>query len=106
MTASPLQADKLAETKLTRFDPLTTSVWTEEGRALATDPYLNACRLLAHHSRQRILQIDGMPVDPNTIIYVCEPCGLFRGKILCHLESTAKSTSFMPTFHVVFWRPC
>jgi hypothetical protein len=81
------------------FDPLTTSIRTEDGRAVATDTYLNACRLLAHHSSRRALYIDETPVDPNTIIYVREPCGLFRREILRHLAAAAKSTSFMPTFH-------
>jgi hypothetical protein len=66
---------------------------------MATDTFLNVCHLLAHHSTRRALQIDGEPVDPNTIIYVREPCGLFHREIMCHLDRASLSTSFMPTFH-------
>jgi hypothetical protein len=90
---------QLPVAKVEKFLPLTATVRTEEGRAAASEPFLNACRLLAHHSTKRVLHVEGEPVDPNTIIYVREPCGLFRREILRHLDKMAHSSSFMPTFH-------
>ena len=63
-------------TKSKRLDPKDATVSTAEGRAQATDHFLNACRLLAHHSTSKKLQVGSDALFPESIIYVREPCGL------------------------------
>jgi hypothetical protein len=69
-TSSPKILGKNHDSKLAPIWSPYYMGWTEEGLALSTDTFLYACRLLAHYSNRRVLQIDGMSVDPNTIIYV------------------------------------
>jgi hypothetical protein len=84
--------------KPNRFDPIKATVHTHEGRAVATDIFMNICSLLAHHSKSRRLMVGGDPLHPDTIIYVREPCNLFRREILNHLPKYATTTTFMPPF--------
>jgi hypothetical protein len=96
-TATP--ADTLSvPTKLSRYDPLTATVNTPEGRSVATDIFLNTCRLLAHHSKRRQLKVGTDFILPESLIYVREPCNLFRREILTHLTKYATSTTYMPPF--------
>jgi hypothetical protein len=87
-----------ATSKLSRFDPLTATVYTAEGRLAATDVFLNTCRLLAHHSTTRQLQVGTEIILPTSLIYVREPCSLFRREILTHLSRFATNTGYMPPF--------
>jgi hypothetical protein len=88
----------LSTVKITRFDPLTATVHTNEGRLIATDLFLNACRLLAHHSKTRQLTVGTDPIMPESLIYVREPCSLFRREIMVHLPKFATNTGYMPPF--------
>jgi hypothetical protein len=88
----------LASAKTTRYDPLTATVNTAEGRLVATDIYLNICRLLAHHSTTRQLTVGNDQILPASIIYVREPCTLFRREILNHLSKYASNSGYMPPF--------
>jgi hypothetical protein len=87
-----------AVTKLPRYDPSTATVSTTEGRQAATDVFLNACRLLSHHSKSRQLQIGTDIILPESLIYVREPWNLFRRKILSHLAKYSASSTYMPPF--------
>jgi hypothetical protein len=84
--------------KLLRYDPLTATVNTPEGRSVATDIFLNTCRLLAHHSKRRQLQVGTDPILPESLIYVREPCNLFRREILNHLAKYTSHSTYMPPF--------
>ncbi len=65
---------------------------------MATDIYLNICRLLAHHSTTRQLTVGNDQILPASIIYVREPCTLFRREILNHLSKYASNSGYMPPF--------
>jgi hypothetical protein len=82
----------------TRFNPVTATVMTAEGREMASDQFLNACRLLAHHSTRRTLKVGADQVHPASLIYVREPCGLYRREILSHLSKYSANSGFMPPF--------
>jgi hypothetical protein len=84
--------------KSKRLDPKDATVSTAEGRAQATDHFLNACRLLAHHSVSKKLKVGSDALYPDSIIYVREPCGLYRREILSHLSKYSASSGFMPQF--------
>jgi hypothetical protein len=84
--------------KITCFDPLTATVSTAEGRLVATDAFLNICRLLVHHSKRRQLHVGTDVILPESLIYVQEPCNLFRREILSHLTKYTASSTYMPPF--------
>ena len=84
--------------KLNRYDPLTVTVSTSEGRLAATDVFLNVCRLLSHHSKSRQLQVGADLIKLDSLIYVREPCSLFRREILSHLTKYTASSAYMPPF--------
>jgi hypothetical protein len=84
--------------KLPKFDPLLATVYTAEGRSLASDTFLNVCRLLAHHSDSRQLSVDKELLPKDSNIYVREPCGLFRREILQHLPKYSSVSGFMYQF--------
>ena len=94
----PLPSNQTDVTKIKRYDPLSATVYTTEGRALANDQFLNACRLLAHHSIRRQLKVGSDPVLPESLIYVREPCSLYRREILAHLSKYSSTSDFMPPF--------
>jgi hypothetical protein len=80
------------------FNPLTGTVYTAEGRGCATEIFLNVCRLLAHHSTRRALLVGKEPLPPDALIYVREPCGLFRREVLSHAPRLTATSGFMPSF--------
>jgi hypothetical protein len=85
-------------TKSKRLDRKDATVYTAEGGAQATDFFLNACRLLAHHYISKTLSVGSDILTPETLIYVWEPCGLYRREILSHLAKYLPSSGFMPQF--------
>jgi hypothetical protein len=72
-------------------------VYTAEGRLQASDQFLNAC-LLAHNSMSKSLQVGDDMVASESLIYVREPCRLYRREILSHLTRYSQSSGFMPPF--------
>ena len=92
----PLAVDVLVKQK--RSDPASATVYTAEGRLQASDQFLNACRLLAHHSTSKALQVGDDMVEMESLIYVREPCRLYRREILSHLTKYSQSSGFMPPF--------
>jgi hypothetical protein len=80
------------------FNRLKGTVYTAEGRSAATDIFLNVCRLLTHHSTRRLLLVGAEHLPMDALLYVREPCGLFRREILAHLQQTLASAGFMPSF--------
>jgi hypothetical protein len=89
-----------ASAPVSRYNPLTATVYTAEGRAEASDIFLNCCRLAAHHStRFQLVEIStGDPIPSDSNIFVREPCRLFRTEILQPLQKNATSTAFLPSF--------
>ena len=77
---------------------MSATVYTTEGRALASDHFLNACRLLAHHSVRRKLKVGSDPVQTESLIFVREPCSLYRREILAHMSKYSSTSGFMPQF--------
>jgi hypothetical protein len=65
---------------------------------VATDVFLNICRLLAHHSKRRQLHVGDDAILPESLIYVREPCNLFRREILSHMSKYTASSTYMPPF--------
>jgi hypothetical protein len=84
--------------KLKRSDPASATVYTAEGRLQASDQFLNACRLLAHHSMSKALKVGDDMLAMDSLIYVREPCRLYRREILSHLTKYSQSSGFMPPF--------
>ena len=80
------------------FNPTTATIYTAEGRGVATDTFLNVCRLLAHHSTRRSLQVGQNPLSMDALIYVREPCQLFRREILAHNAKITNTGGFMSSF--------
>jgi hypothetical protein len=83
-----------------RYNPLTATVYTKEGRAEANDIFLNCCRLASHHStRFHLMEIStGATIPSDSNIFVREPCRLFRTEILQPLQKHATSTAFLTPF--------
>jgi hypothetical protein len=82
----------------TSFNSTTATIYTAEGRGVATDTFMNVCRLLAHHSTRRSLLVGQDPVSPDALIYVREPCQLFRREILAHYTKVTSTGGFMSSF--------
>ena len=80
------------------FNPITATVYTTDGRGVATDAFLNVCRLLAHHATSRQLLVGRDILPQEALIYVREPCGLFRREILAPLQKLGPTSGFMPSF--------
>jgi hypothetical protein len=61
-----------ASAPVCRYNPLTATVYTVEGRAEASDIFLNCCRLAAHHStRFQLVEIStGEPIPLDSHIFV------------------------------------
>jgi hypothetical protein len=81
-----------------QFNPVKGTIYTMDGRAIATNIFLNVCRLLAHHSMRILLQVDQVQLPVDAHIFVREPCGLFRRDILANLQKTSSTSDFMPSF--------
>jgi hypothetical protein len=63
---------------------------------VATDVFLNICRLLGLHSKHRQLHVGMDAILPEYLIYVREPCNLFRCEILSHLTKYTAFSMYMP----------
>jgi hypothetical protein len=77
---------------------MTSTIYTTQGREVATDPFLNVCRLLAHHSTRRSLLVGSDQLPAEAHIFAREPCGLFRREILVNIQKTSSTGGFMPSF--------
>jgi hypothetical protein len=87
---------------LTRYNPLTATIYTAKGCLEAADTlFVNCCCLAAHHSTryQLVTLATGQPLLSDSTIFVREPCRLFWTEILKPLVSTATSTAFLAPFH-------
>jgi hypothetical protein len=84
--------------KQKQSDPASATVYTAEGQLQVSDQFLNACRLLAHHSTSKALQVGDDMVASESLLYVREPCRLYRREILSHLTRYSQSSGFMPPF--------
>jgi hypothetical protein len=85
---------------LNKYNPLTATVYTVEGRAEASDVFLNCCRLAVHHS-QRFSLVDartGQTIPSDSNLFVREPCRIFRIEILKPLQQHATSAAFLTPF--------
>jgi hypothetical protein len=84
-----------------RYNPLTATVYTLEGRAEANDIFINCCRLATHHSTRFFLidTVSGLGISPDCNLFVREPCRLFRIEILKPLQQHATSAVFLTPFH-------
>jgi hypothetical protein len=82
----------------TIFNPTTATIYTAEGRGAATDTFMNVCRLLAHHSTRRSLLVGNDTLMLDALIYVREPCQLFRREILAHSTKVTSTGGFMSSF--------
>ena len=80
------------------FNPLTGTIYTATGRQEASNIFLNCCRLIAHHSATKPLTdvITGSPIPYNSLIFVREPCRLFRQEILASLQGLRDSSAYLP----------
>jgi hypothetical protein len=60
------------QSTVTRYNPITATVYTLEGRAEASDIFINCCRLAAHHSNRFTLinTVTGtqLPTDSNLFV--------------------------------------
>jgi hypothetical protein len=83
-----------------RFNPVVATVYTEEGRTSVPDNFLNCCRLLVHHAPHKQLfdMKYNTPLAPTDLLFVREPCRLFRIEILAPLAKLAVSSGFMAPF--------
>jgi hypothetical protein len=81
-----------------KFTPMTGTIYTTEGRAAASDAFLNVCRLLAHHSTRHPMMVGRDQLPLEALIFVREPCGLFRREILVHFQKVTSTGGFMPSF--------
>jgi hypothetical protein len=83
-----------------KFDPLTATVYTAQGRHDATPIFLNCCRLAAHHSpTETLFESDsGLMILPEALIHVREPCRLFRTEIMAPLVGNQNTTTYLPAF--------
>ena len=80
------------------FNPLLATIYTVTGRQEASNVFLNCCRLIAHHSATKPLAdvITGLPIAFDSLIFVREPCRLFRHEILLPLQGLRDSTAYLP----------
>jgi hypothetical protein len=94
----PIPTSTSVQKPIATFNPQLGTIYTDEGRRSASDAFLNVCRLLAHHSTARSLLVDRIPIPLDALIYVREPCGLFRREILAHHSKMTGTGGFMPSF--------
>jgi hypothetical protein len=80
------------------FHPMTGTIYTADGRAQATEVFMTVCRLLAHHSTRFPLTVGNESLPMDAMIFVREPCGLFRREILTHSAQITRTSGFMPSF--------
>jgi hypothetical protein len=82
------------------FDPLLATIYTPTGRHEASEIFLNCCRLIVHHSGAKAMSeaISGTPIAYDALLFVREPCRLFRHEILLPLQSVRDSSAYLPPF--------
>jgi hypothetical protein len=79
-----------------KYDPLTATILTAQGRADATGDFLNCCRLLIHHDPTLAL-VDsqtGIPLPPKANLFPREPTQHFSRDVLGPLS--ASQTGYIP----------
>jgi hypothetical protein len=74
-SALPAPTPSTAVVTRQKFDPLTATVYTLQGRLDATPIFLNCCRLAAHHSPTETLydSDSGLMILPDALIHVRAP---------------------------------
>jgi hypothetical protein len=72
-----------------RFDPLTGTILTAQGRTEASAEFLNCCRLLVHHDPNVVLTDtqNGHPLSTKANIFPREPTAHFRRDVLGPLSA-------------------
>ncbi len=97
----PATTRSILPTPISRYNPMTATVYTLEGRAEANDIFINCCRLATHHSTRFFLidTVTGLGIPPDSSLFVREPCRLFRQEILKPLQQHATLTAFLTPFH-------
>jgi hypothetical protein len=85
---------------VSRYNPLTATIYTDVGRLDVNNIFLNCCRLAAHHTtRFQLTDIStGGLIHSNSHMFVREPCTIFRAEILKPLQSAASSPAFLAPF--------
>jgi hypothetical protein len=85
---------------VSRYNPLTATIYTDVGRLDVNDIFLNCCRLAAHHTtRFQLTDIaTGGLIHSDSHIFVREPCTIFRTEILKPLQGAASSPAFLAPF--------
>ena len=94
----PVPSRPLSQSVIKPFNPITATIYTATGRQEASNIFLNCCRLIAHHSAITPLTdvITGFPIPFDSLIFVREPCRLFRHEILLSLQSLRDSSAYLP----------
>jgi hypothetical protein len=82
-----------------KFDPLTGTILTDQGRSKASAEFLNCCRLLVHHDPNFVLTDtqQGHPLSTKANIFPGEPTAHFCRDVLGSLS--AGQTGYIPNFY-------
>jgi hypothetical protein len=83
-----------------KFDPLTATILTVQGRHDASPEFLNCCRLLTHHDPTMVLTDDtqlGQPMRPHANLFPRQPTLHFRRDVLGTPSLAAKG--YLPNFY-------
>jgi hypothetical protein len=82
-----------------KFDPLTDTILTDQGRNEASAKFLNCCRLLVHHNPNIVLTDtqQGQPLSTKANIFPHEPTAHFCRNMLGPLS--AGQTGYIPNFY-------